>query len=133
MPADQVYNQGGVWARVTQPRGVTKAGFGGLSGSANSQRWRDRGRLCGQVPGVWFSFSKCLQNEWGVWEPGPAGRVRFQQVQMVGRCCGREGHSPGAGAGRQLVPGGEGSAQPEEEFDLSRRQWEALSWGVTTL
>lgn len=35
-----------------------------------------------------------------------------------GRCGGREGHSPGAGAGRQLVPGREGSAQPPDEFDL---------------
>lgn len=25
---------------------------------------------------------------------------------MTGRCCGKEGHSPGARAGRQLVPGG---------------------------
>lgn len=31
---------------------------------------------------------------------------------------GREGHSPGAGAGRQLVPGGEGSAEQPDEFDL---------------
>lgn len=45
-------------------------------------------------------------------------RVRFQQVQGTGRCCGREGHGPGAGAGRQPVPGREGLAQPEEEFDL---------------
>lgn len=52
-------------------------------------------------------------------EPGPAGGVRFQQqVQVIGRCCGKEGHSPGARAGRQLVPGGEGSALLPDEFDL---------------
>lgn len=48
-----------------------------------------------------------MQNEWGELEPGPAGGVRFQQqVQVTGRCCGKEGHSPGARAGRRLVPGG---------------------------
>ena len=51
-------------------------------------------------------------------ETGLAGGVRFfQQVQVTGRCCRREGHGPGAGVGRQPVPGREGSAQPEE-FDL---------------
>lgn len=48
----------------------------------------------------------------------PAGGVRFQQVQVKGRCSVRKGHSPGAGAGRQLLPGREGSAQPPDEFDL---------------
>lgn len=32
-----------------------------------------------------FSFSQCLQNEWGALEPGPAGRVKFQQVFQRGR------------------------------------------------
>lgn len=35
-----------------------------------------------------------------------------------GRCGGREEHSPGVGAGSQLVPGREGSVQPPDEFDL---------------
>ena len=51
-------------------------------------------------------------------EPGSAGRVRFQQVQVTGMYWGREGRSPGGAGGKQLVPGGEGSAQPPDEFDL---------------
>lgn len=38
-------------------------------------------------------------------EPGQAGGIRFQQVQVTGRYCGREGQGPRAGAGRQPVPG----------------------------
>lgn len=48
----------------------------------------------------------------------PAGGVRFQQVQVKGGVVGGKGTALGRGAGRQLVPGREGSAQPPDEFDL---------------
>lgn len=121
MPADRAYSQGGAQARVSRP-GHNKASFG-ASGSGGFQQWR-----LGQAvwAGAWCDFHSvnvCRMN--GVCCSQGLGT----QVQVTGQEVLGEGRAqPWGWAGTQRVPGREGSARPEEEFDLYS---EALSWGVT--
>lgn len=64
-------------------------------------------------------------------EPGPAGRVRFQQVQVPRMAAGGTGRALGLGQ-EQLVPGRKDSAPSfMSRLTFTLKAKEVLSWGVT--